>query len=359
MRPDAVVRALSCGVALCVAFLPRLAAGQEPCEEARDWRQVPVRYEMWPVRAQLRVGDTATFRVQGFSATNVPCRPRFTLTSSDVNVARVRGSGASVVGVGPGVAILRANVSSAGGSSPRAVISVGPYTVVSPGLPVDPKAVRPPGPPTEVHVSPLPPRIPVPRTFVFQGPGELPATRPTSDSAWLTQAARIVDRVDESARSLVQLFRATAGIPVHGATTPSLLSNRERARWEICQLAGRRLRGAQRALRELVGSPGSVVPGEAPLRAARELDTALRTTPALEECGRLIGLIRSPDEEDDWQAAYEAAAEHFYHDWYAELRASHEAALALARAVRPLLPPGRVFVIPAPLPATPPTLFER
>ena len=359
MRRDAVMRSVACGLALGAVGLPRLAAGQEPCGEARDWRQVPIRYEMWPVRAQLQVGDTAAFRVQGFSATNVPCRPRFSLVSSDVNVVRVRGDGASVVALGPGIAIVRAAVGSAGGSSPRAVVSVGPYRVYAPGVPGDPKGVRPAAPPTEMPGAPMPPRIVAPRTFVFQGPGEVPVTRPTSDSAWVTQAARIVDRVDESARTLVQLFRATAGIPVHGATTPALLSSRERARWEVCHLAGRRMQGAERSLRELLDSPDSVVPGEAPLRAARELDALLRATTALEECGRLRGLIRSPADAADWQAAYEAAAEHFYRDWYGELRASHDAALSLARAVRPLMPPGRVFVIPAALPATPPTRFER
>jgi hypothetical protein len=183
--------------------------------------------------------------------------------------------------------------------------------------------------------------------------------RPASDSAWLEQAALVVDRLDQTARGIMELFRNTAGVPLLGATSPDMLSGRERFRWDMCRRFTSALVSHAVAARNLAAVPLAQSNGAAASQAVRTLAQALSATDALDECEWLSQLISSPERAPDWGAAYTSAATRFYANWYPDVLRIHEAARTLAQPVRALLPPERPFDVPPALPPTPPTIGKQ
>lgn len=351
-------RTLSLALALAAALAAR-AEAQQWCTRVRE-------VMLSTASLRLSVGDVVRLSATAFDAQGVVCRNRAAFTSSNVNVVRVNASG-TLTALAAGVAIVTASApwqgiaGLTGEASARAVVFVVPKVDAAlPGALRLPAGI-PQGPavPPGVVVTPFPggrpPALPVTQLALAIGLDVRPE-RPVSDSAWLEQAALIVDRLEQAARRLTGVFSQTAGVPLAGAASPADLSVRERFRWEVCRRVGAVLGTHAAAARELAAASLRMAGGGTASQAARALEDALRAATALDECDWIVDLIRSPDRAPDWGAAYGSAATRFYASWYAELRSAHEAARALAQAVRALLPPERAFDVPPALPPTPPTI---
>jgi hypothetical protein len=311
-----------------------------------------------PTSAQLGVGEVVQVSATAYATDGGLCSNGFFFTSSNVNVARVDSRG-TITALSPGVAIITAffGVVGAEGHSARIIILVRPPRGVMPQSGNPPTFERPPG-----VLPPLPGQRPrdlpaMPQFVVIRLSVE--PVHPANDSAWLKQGALVVDRLDQTARRLMELFRNAAGVPIAGATSPAFLSGRERFRWDVCRRFTSALVSHAVAARELAAMPLRQVDGAAASQAARSLAQALSATDALDECEWLSQLIASPDSVPDWGAAYTSAATRFYAGWYSDVLHVHEAARSLALAMRPLLPPGRPFDVPPTLPPTPPTVGKQ
>ena len=346
------------------------------CPESSVWNDERVtRLAIRLSSSRISVGDTVTASVMGYVYRGFPCRPRTMPFSSNVNVARIIRGG-RIVGVAPGVAIIRAELTVVqqdpysrwavlAATAVVAVMPAGAQTAVVPGQPQGqgfpvPQGGPPmPSAPPGMEVPPIPGRNPpdVPpgrQVFVFRL--ELDPVRPTSDSVWLEQGVLLVGRLDLAVRRLADVFRNSAGVPIAGAKSPALLSGRERFRWDVCRQIVAALGSHARAAHELIAAPLRLATGAETSQAAQALEQALLGTDALRTCEGLARMMESPDQVPDWESAYTSAATRFYAGWYAELRSAHEAARALGQAVRALLPPERAFDVPPALPPTPPTI---
>lgn len=375
MSARSVVRGIGAS-ALCVVALARGAQGQAPCRPEADSRDDNVSLlSVRTPRPVIAVRDTAQLSVLGQTTRRIPCRARAAVTSSNVNVVRLIG-GDRIVAVAPGVATIRAELTvrwsyqrgtldlpNSARLAPlsgevRVLVGVTVVSVVARGamatevMPGAPGGVMPPFP------GGRPPDLPrMPRVFVFRE--DVEPVRPASDSAWLEQAGLLVDRLDDAAQRLVETFRNTVGAPLVGATTPMMLSGRERYRWDACGRVSEAFAAYGRAVRELARVPLHLPAGASASQSADVLALALERMSAVPACGEVARLFRSPGGDPEWASVYSTAASRFHGGWYAELRTVHEATRDMARAVRPLWPAGRVMVIPAPLPASPPTIGTR
>lgn len=174
-----------------------------------------------------------------------------------------------------------------------------------------------------------------------------------SDADKLEYARALTLRLDSAVVALVEVFRNTSGAPLSGATGPSVLSAREKGRWNRCRLIQLDLG----TISEAVGMIKDSLPGGPMLaHAAANLAESFEGLVATSECDNIGSMIEAPDRWSPWQTNYETSARNFYQDWYTQLRAVHEADRAFARALLPALPAGRRFPEPAGLPPTPPTV---
>ena len=361
--------------ALCSAGSAGAASGQMKCPDSSEWNERVTRLAIQLSSSRISVGDTVTARVMGYDHRGLPCRPRTIPFSSNVNVARMIRGG-RIVGVAPGVAIIRAELTVAqqdpysrwavlAATAVVAVVPAGAQTAVVPGQPQGqvfpvpqggpPMPSAPPGMAEQPVPGRYPPDVPPGRqvvVFLF----EVDPVRPTSDSAWLEQGVLLVGRLDLAARRLADVFRNSAGVPIAGAESPALLSGRERFRWAVCRQIVAALGSHARAAHELSAAPLRLARGAKASQAAQALEQALRGTDALRACEGLARMMEARGQVRDWESAYTSAATRFYAGWYAELRGAHEAARALGQAVRSLLPPERAFDVPPVLPPTPPTI---
>ncbi len=177
-----------------------------------------------------------------------------------------------------------------------------------------------------------------------------------SADAALEYATRFGRMLDSAVVFLVDIFRNTSGQPMVGAGSPAALSQRERDRWSRCRNVYWDLTTYAGAVHTL---KPSLPPDQEVQQAAAALDTALAalaspTGSPVAQCDNLASMIAAPDRWTPWQDQYEAAARHFYRDFYAQVRAAHERDRAFVNAVNAALPPGRRIPVPPGLPPNPP-----
>jgi hypothetical protein len=173
----------------------------------------------------------------------------------------------------------------------------------------------------------------------------------TSEADMVDYARRVTLRLDSAVVALVEVFRNTSGAPLAGASGPSVLSSRERGRWSRC-------RGLYFDLQTYADAASllrdSLTVNREVQRAILGLAEAFEGLQVLSECDNIGSMIEAPDRWSPWQQNYETSAQNFYRDWYAQLRAVHEADRALARALNTALPANRAVTVPAGLPPNPP-----
>jgi hypothetical protein len=176
--------------------------------------------------------------------------------------------------------------------------------------------------------------------FTGGGPGEA-----------LAYGARFGRMLDSTIVTLVEVFRNTSGQPMSGAASPASLSQRERDRWSRCRNLYWDLTSYQSAVRGFVDS----LPQNPGLQQAAEaLDSALSDTPAVAECDNVASMIAAPERWTPWQSQYETAAQHFYRQFYGEIREAHERDRAFVNALNAVLDPARRVPVPPGLPRNPP-----
>lgn len=180
----------------------------------------------------------------------------------------------------------------------------------------------------------------------------MPAYAGRSEADLYDYARTLAIRTDSAIASLVDVFRNTSGAPMVGATGPTVISTRERSRWQRCRLIHfdmRTLGDAAQFLQDSV--PG----GPAIQRAMVAVVEAYEGLQATEECDNVVGMVEAPDRWQPWQQNYESSARNFYRDWYTQLRALHTANRTLVGVLNPRLG-ARSIAIPPAMPPRPPTL---
>ena len=95
-------------------------------------------------------------------------------------------------------------------------------------------------------------------------------------------------------------------------------------------------------------------PDPALQHAAADLDTAFTRSVATVECDNVASMIEAPDRWTPWTDQYEAAARHFYREFYPQVREVHERDRAFVNELNRLLPSGRRVAPPPALPSNPP-----
>lgn len=164
----------------------------------------------------------------------------------------------------------------------------------------------------------------------------------TSDAA-LEYAARFGRLLDSAIVTLVDIFRNTSGQPMEGASNPTDLSQRERDRWSRCRNVYWDLTTFAAAAQTL----RPTLPANPALQsAAAGLDTALAASQALAECDNVASMIAAPDRWTPWGDQYRTAAQHFYREFYGQVREAHERDRALVNALNAVLPPARRIPVP-------------
>ncbi|MBI1722584.1 MAG: hypothetical protein HYR48_01610 [Gemmatimonadetes bacterium] len=172
-----------------------------------------------------------------------------------------------------------------------------------------------------------------------------------SDDDRLEYARRMATMLDSTIVTLIAVFRGTSGQPFGGATSPAVLSPRERTRWSRCRDLQLDLTTYATAASLLKDS----LPANPLLRrAAAMLDTAFAELDATAECDNISSMISAPERWSPWQEHYEAAARHFYESWYAQLRTVHERDRVFARTLNSVLPAALQIRVPPALPPNPP-----
>jgi hypothetical protein len=221
--------------------------------------------------------------------------------------------------------------------------------------PAQPPATAPATTPASVPQVPVTPQAARPAAGVSTGTytaglAIAPYTGTTTEDAW-EYAARLGRMLDSTIVTLVGTFRNTSGQPMIGASSPTTLSQRERDRWAHCRDLYWDLTtyaAAAGDLRQSLGTDPTLQ------RAAADLDSAFAESAATAECDNVASMIAAPDRWTPWQDQYEAAAHHFYRDFYAEIREVHEKDRALVNTLNRFLPPAhRVAPLPG-LPTNPP-----
>jgi hypothetical protein len=155
----------------------------------------------------------------------------------------------------------------------------------------------------------------------FEGEGE---------AALLDYVHELIMKFDTVALRLRDVFAQASGAPVAGATGPTFISPRERNRWNECRRFHFDILTYAMAtadLRERLADHAAVQ------RAAESFDEALQAIQATGECDIVVSMIEAPDRFTPWGQSYSNAARSFYQNWYAQLRAAHEAARALNRSL--------------------------
>jgi len=173
----------------------------------------------------------------------------------------------------------------------------------------------------------------------------------TSDAA-LDYGARFGRLLDSAIVTLVDVFRNTSGQPMEGASNPTDLSQRERDRWARC----RNVYWDLTTFASAVGTLRRVLPGNPALQQALAgLDSAFAASQATSECDNVASMIAAPDRWTPWRDQYQAAAQHFYRDFYTQVREVHERDRAFVNALNGVLPPGRARIpVPPGLQRNPP-----
>lgn len=173
----------------------------------------------------------------------------------------------------------------------------------------------------------------------------------TSDADLGAYVARFTQLFDSAAVSLVNVFRNTTGQPVSGAESPTALSQRERDRWTRCRDLHFDLQTYQAAFHLLL--PRLPQTGNVP-RTAAALDSALTAVQATAECDNIASMIEAPARWTPWSTQYESSAQHFYRDWYNEVREADDHNRAFVVAFNAARPGGARIPVPPALPRTPP-----
>ena len=173
----------------------------------------------------------------------------------------------------------------------------------------------------------------------------------TSDAA-LDYGARFGRLLDSAIVTLVDIFRNASGQPMDGASNPTDLSQRERDRWARC----RNVYWDLTTYASAVGTLRRILPGNLALQqAVAGLDSAFAASQATVECDNVASMIAAPDRWTPWSNQYQAAAQHFYRDFYAQVREVHERDRAFVNALNAALPPGRARIpVPPGLQRNPP-----
>ncbi len=179
----------------------------------------------------------------------------------------------------------------------------------------------------------------------------MPAFAGGTSEAALDYAARFGRLLDSAVVTLVDIFRNTSGQPMEGASNPADLSQRERDRWARCRNVYWDLTTFASAVetlrRALPANPGLA-------HAVAGLDSAFAANQAVSECDNVASMVAAPDRWTPWGDQYRTAAQHFYRDFYAQLRDVHEHDRELVNALNTVLPPARRIPVPPGLPRNPP-----
>lgn len=173
----------------------------------------------------------------------------------------------------------------------------------------------------------------------------------TSDADLSAYVARFTQMLDSAVVSLVNVFRNTTGQPVSGAESPAALSQRERDRWTRCRDLHFDLQTYQAAFHSLL--PRLPQTGNVP-RTAAALDSALTAVQATAECDNVASMVEAPARWTPWSTQYESSAQHFYRDWYNEVREADDHDRAFVVAFNASRPGGTRIPVPPALPRTPP-----
>jgi hypothetical protein len=172
----------------------------------------------------------------------------------------------------------------------------------------------------------------------------------TSDAA-LDYAARFGRLLDSAIVTLVDIFRNTSGLPMEGASDPTALSQRERDRWSRC----RNVYWDLTTFASAVQTMGRTLPADPTLQhAAAALDSAFAASQAVAECDNVASMVAAPDRWTPWHDQYQTAAQHFYRDFYAQVREVHERDRAFVNALNGVLPQARRIPVPPGLQRNPP-----
>lgn len=172
----------------------------------------------------------------------------------------------------------------------------------------------------------------------------------TPDAA-LEYAVRFSRQLDSAIVTLVGIFRNTSGQPMEGASNPTSLSQRERDRWSRCRAVYWDLTTFASAVETMRQS----LPANPGLQhAAAALDSAFAASQAVAECDNVASMIAAPDRWTPWQDQYQTAAQHFYRDFYGQVREVHERDRAFVNALNGVLPPARRISVPPGLQRNPP-----
>ena len=190
-----------------------------------------------------------------------------------------------------------------------------------------------------------------PAASAFSAGLAMPPYGGTTSDAALDYAARLGRLLDSAIVTLVDVFRGTSGQPMEGAANPADLSQRERDRWSRCRNVYWDLTTFAAAVQTL----RRALPANPALQgAAAGLDTALAASTATAECDNVASMIAAPDRWRPWGEQYRTAAQHFYRDFYGQLREVHERDRALVNTLNGVLPPPRRVPVPPGLQRNPP-----
>lgn len=201
-------------------------------------------------------------------------------------------------------------------------------------------AAQPAAPPAQVT-----PQAEHPATVptAFTAGLAMPSYTGATPDAALDYAARFGRVLDSAIVSLVDIFRNTSGQPMEGAHNPADLSQRERDRWSRCRNVYWDLTTFASALETL----RRTLPADpAVQRAVSALDSAFAANQAVTECDNVASMIAAPDRWTPWRDQYQTAAQHFYRDFYGQVREVHERDRALINALNTVLPPARHVPVP-------------
>ena len=242
------------------------------------------------------------------------------------------------------------------GEQPAAAGAVAPRTC-TPAAPAGagpasaPAAAPPAAPPRTAAVTPQGAAAPAPSVSAFTAGLAMAPYAGTSDADRDAYVARFTQLFDSAVVTLIGVFRNTSGQPVLGAEGPQSLSQRERDRWVRCRDLYFDLQTYQGAFHDLLARLPRT--GNVP-RSAAELDSALAAMQATAECDNISSMIAVPGRWTPWSTQYEASAQHFYRDFYSEVREADDRNRAFVVAFNAGRPATARIPVPPALPPTPP-----
>jgi len=163
--------------------------------------------------------------------------------------------------------------------------------------------------------------------------------------------ARFTSHLDSAIVMLVGLFRGTSGQPVAGADEPSVLSQRERGRWNRCRDLHFDLQSYTAAMHDLVDA---LPEDPAVERAGVALDSALTDLQATSGCDDMASMIAAPGRWTPWASQYRTTAVRFYGSWYSQVLEVSEKNRQFIVALNGTLPAAQRLPVPPGLPRTAP-----